>query len=256
MINKSIWKSPPAEWEPLSPASAHVWIADVSEARARDLWGEVLSADERERAARFRFAKDRVQYSASRGVLRVVLGRHLKLAPKELRFRYNNQGKPSLIEEQNPTKVQFNVAHSHGLALIAVTINRQMGVDIEQIRPEVATQEIAERFFAAEEVQTLLNLPADQRTAAFFQCWTRKEAFIKARGLGLSLPLNQFVVAFGPGAALALLSAKDDPQASNRWTLRDLPTPSGYAGALAVESREVELRLWNADGLLEWSSET
>lgn len=247
MIDEAIWKSPLAGWELLTASSVHVWVADVSETAANERWREVLSPDEQERAARFRFAKDRVQYSASRGILRLLLSRCLKTKPTDIRFSYNDHGKPFLPDEQNPAKLQFNIAHSHGLALCAFTLDRPIGVDIEQIRPEVATQEIAERFFAPEEVHTLLQLQPSEQAATFFECWTRKEAFIKARGLGLSLPLNQFVVAFGPGAKPALVSAKDDPQASSRWSIADLQPASGYKGAVAVESRDLDLRLWNAN---------
>src|SRR5438045_1350192 len=248
MIDEAIWKTPPAHWE-LSPSAVHVWIADVSESAASDRWREILSPEEQERAGRFRFAKDRVQYSACRGILRLMLAGYLNIKPTEVRFGYNGHGKPGLADELNPAKLRFNVAHSHGLGLFAVTFDREIGIDIEQIRPEVATQEIAERFFAPEEVQTLFDLQPAERTAAFFHCWTRKEAFIKARGLGLSLPLNQFVVAFGPGTMPAVLSAKDDPQASGRWSVIDLNPAKGYAGAVVVETGGTELRLWNAAAL-------
>jgi len=248
MIDEAIWKTPPTRWE-LSRSAVHVWIADVSESAASERWREILSAEEQERAGRFRFAKDRVQYSSCRGILRLILGGYLNIKPTEVRFGYNGHGKPGLVDEINPTKIRFNVAHSHGLALFAMTMDREIGIDVEQIRPEVATQEIAERFFAPEEVQRLFDLQPAERTAAFFDCWTRKEAFIKARGVGLWLPLNQFVVAFGPGATPALLSAKDDPHASARWTVIDLNPAKGYAGAVVVETGGTELRQWNAAAL-------
>jgi 4'-phosphopantetheinyl transferase len=246
-IDQSIWLRPPSRLE-LIPPLVDVWIAhlNVSETLIQTL-GTSLSADEHERAARFHFAKDRNHYIAGRGMLRSILGGYLNVGASELRFRYNGYGKPYLADDLKFEKLQFNVAHSHGLALYAVTIGREIGIDIERVREDFVTEELAERFFAPEEVKALTSLPPAEQRAAFFECWTRKEAFIKARAMGLSLPLDQFVVAFGPGIRPALVSAKDDSLAGANWLMRELRPANGYVGALVIESGESQLRFWKFD---------
>jgi len=204
----------------------------------------ILCPDERERAARFRFQKDREHYITGRGILRSILARYLQTSPNKLQFRYNAYGKPSLADENASHKVQFNVAHSHGLALFAFTNGPELGVDIELVRPEVATDEIAQRFFSPEEVEVLRSIEPAARTTAFFHCWTRKEAFIKARGMGLSLPLNRFVVTFGPDVPCGISSVQDEPEGSRHWSIYDLQAADGYAAALAAQTPTMQVRLW------------
>jgi 4'-phosphopantetheinyl transferase len=243
----SEWRPPPPERE-LGCLEVHVWIADLN-IGSEHTWGlhSTLAIEERERAARFRFEKDRNHYIAGRGFLRHILSSYLKVIPSEVRFAYNDYGKPFLASGFAENKLRFNVGHSSGLALFGISSGREIGVDIERIRPDFATNDIADRFFAPEEVKELSLCDPAERPEAFFDCWTRKEAFVKARGMGLSLPLDQFVVAFGRKAPAALLTAKADPEASSRWLIRELPTPEGYAGAVALEASEVDLRLWRFD---------
>lgn len=176
----------------------------------------VLSADERERAARFHFLKDREHFIAARGLLRLLLSRYLDLPPQQLSFSYSPYGKPALAGERDCTSLRFNVSHSHGVALYAFTLEREVGVDVEYIRQDVVGESIAEHFFSAQEVTSLRALPAGVQPQAFFNCWTRKEAFIKARGEGLSFPLDQFDVSLVPGEATALISTRNDPQEAAR----------------------------------------
>jgi len=247
VVINSDWVLPRTTPE-LGRSEVHAWIADLNIGSAEiSRVQELLSAEERERAARFRIEKPRIEYAAARGFLRTILGGYLKRHPSELKFRYNNFGKPFLADEFAASKLQFNLAHSHGLALYSVTLDSEIGVDIERVRPEVATTELAQRFFAPEEVKVLMDLPPADRTRGFFECWTCKEAVLKARGSGLALPLDDFVVAFGPNATPGLLSAKDDPQAAGRWIIRRLFPADGYAGSLAMQAREIELRLWRFD---------
>ena len=164
---------------------------------------QVLSADEHARAERFYFQKDRERFMVARGLLRTVLGRYLNQEPSQLRFCYSPYGKPALATGSGRNTLRFNVSHSHGLALYAITCGRELGVDVELIRPELPDEEIAERFFSFQEVSGLRALPPNMRLEAFFNCWTLKEAYIKARGEGLSLPLDQFDVALVPGEAAA-----------------------------------------------------
>ena len=227
----------------------NVWLGDLNiAAQSVAELESVLSLDERERAGRFRFEKDRAHYIAGRGILRSILGRYLQTPPGELRFRYNSHGKPYLAEETSAQKVQFNVAHSHGLALFAFSNGPELGVDIEFIRPDFATEEIAQRFFAPEEVKMLVSIEPAERTMAFFHCWTRKEAFIKARGMGLSLPLNRFVVNFGPDVPCGVLSAQEEPEASKHWNIYDLQPAEGYAAAFAAQAPTMQVRLWRFQG--------
>ena len=229
----------------LGPDEVHVWRADLNVPAERlEPLHALLSSEERERAARFHFEKDRRHYTAARGILRSLLSDYLSVQAGQIVFTYNKYGKPELDLGATGGSLRFNLSHSHGLALFGFTRDRDLGIDLELIRPERATDEIAERFFAAAETAVLRSLPKEIRSRAFFDCWTRKEAFIKARGLGLSLPLHSFVVSLAPGERPALLSLQSDPQAPARWSLRDLDVAENYAAALAVEGAAWRLRCW------------
>jgi 4'-phosphopantetheinyl transferase len=239
-----VWLSPP---HPLTllPDEVHVWRAhlDRPEAAIQKL-RDLLTEDECRRADRFVFAKDRQHFTAGRGILRSLLAGYLGRDPKDLRFTYNLQGKPALSEEAGENALSFNLSHSHGLALYAVSRNRALGVDLEQIRPDFATEAIAERFFSPHETVALRTIAPPQKADAFFACWTRKEAYIKARGKGLSIPLDQFDVTLAPGEPAQLLATREDPAQASRWSLRHLPPAPGFQGALAVEGHAWQLRCW------------
>ena len=164
------------------------------------------------------------------------------MRPEQLRFNYNSWGKPSLSEQQGGLGPRFNVSHSHELALYGFTRNREIGLDIEYMREDMAGEQIAERFFSRAEVETLRTLPASQQTVAFFNCWTRKEAYLKARGQGLTLPLDDFDVSLSPGQPAQLLSVKSGPQELSRWSLKELQPGQGYVAAVAVEGSDYQLR--------------
>jgi 4'-phosphopantetheinyl transferase len=220
----------------LNRATVHVWQARLDQFAVRQgRMLELLSADERERAARFHFAKDRSHFIAARALLRTLLGRYLNFPPHQLSFIYGPYGKPALAGERESRALRFNVSHSHGVALYAVARERDVGVDVEYVRRDMVSESIAERFFSAREVATLRALPAEIQPQAFFNCWTRKEAFIKARGEGLSFPLDRFEVSLDPKEPAALVSVRDDPREASRWSLQALPVEEGYAAALAVE---------------------
>lgn len=193
-----------------------------------DRLNATLSPEERERAARFHFPLHRQHFIACRGMLREILSGYLEMAPAEVRFSYNSYGKPAT----EGSTVRFNVSHSGGWALFAVTEAREVGIDIERIDPRAAQDQIPERFFSPWEVAQLRSLPATQQTDAFFRCWTRKEAYIKARGLGLSLPLNSFDVTLAPGEPAALL------RGGGNYALEELPAPPGFAAAVAAEGSD------------------
>ncbi|HEY7308591.1 MAG TPA: 4'-phosphopantetheinyl transferase superfamily protein [Gemmataceae bacterium] len=242
---------PHPEWQaaaappPLTVDDIHVWrialeLRDATLAQMR----ETLAEDERQRADRFHFEKDRRHFIAGRGALRAILSRYLGRHAQDVRFAYTNYGKPYLAEE---TVLRFNLAHSHGLALLAVTHGREIGVDLELIRDNLEGEQLAERFFSPREVDALRTLAPELRREAFFHCWTRKEAYIKAIGKGLSMALDQFDVSLRPGEPAALLATHHDPKEAWRWSMRSLVPNEGYVGALAVEGDS--WRLWCGDWL-------
>lgn len=223
-----------------STAGVGVWSVRASQATSLRV---MLSAEERERAARFRFEADADRFAAGRGALRVVLGRWLGLAPQAVRFASLSNGKPVLAGHAEP---QFNVSHSGEWALIAVARGRRVGVDVERVRDDADSGQIARRYFSANEADTFDRLPPEAQPEAFFRCWTRKEAYIKARGDGLSFPLDRFDVAFAPGEPPALLANRVEPAEVGRWSLFDLSAATpGYTAALAAEGAEAAWR-WEA----------
>jgi 4'-phosphopantetheinyl transferase len=231
--------SAPKNVNSLGSHDVHVWRAWLDQPkRYLDRLRQTLSADERARAARFYFQRDRDRFCAARGLLRTILGQYLDVQPDQLRFHYSSAGKPALAIRSDERELSFNLSHSHSIALYAVTYGRAVGVDIERIRPDLRAEQIARNFFAPSEVAELFAIPAALRPQAFFSCWTRKEAYAKARGDGLSLPWHQFQVSTRPGAPAALLSTHWDPQEAFRWSLYDLALGEGYVAALAIEGHD------------------
>ena len=182
---------------------------------------------------------------AARGLLRTLLGRYLDMQPAQLQFAYNENGKPSLSTSLQGKFLNFNLSHSHNLALFAFSYVGSVGVDIEYMRADVAVEQVARVSFSPREQALLLALPFEERRHAFYSCWTRKEAYIKGRGTGLSLEPNLFDVAFLPGEPAALLASREDPREPARWTLQALEPGAGYAGALAVEGHGWSLCCYN-----------
>jgi 4'-phosphopantetheinyl transferase len=222
----------------------HVWCASLDEAAPHNNnFIQTLAADERARADRFYFEIDRARFIAAHGILRAILSLYLDRAPDRLQFSYGAYGKPALANHARDS-IDFNLSHSRGVALYAIARGREVGVDLELIRPELETEQIARQFFSPREIATLLALPVDVRREAFFLCWTRKEAYLKARGAGLSLPLDQFDVSLTPGEPAALTGTRPDAADALRWSLVNLSPPCGYAGAIAVEGRGWTLSNW------------
>jgi 4'-phosphopantetheinyl transferase len=195
----------------------------------------LLSDDERERAARFRFERDRSRYVVGRGLLRVLLAGYAGLDAAHLCFRYGRHQKPSLVGS-GPF---FNVAHSGAVVLYAFSASREVGVDVELLQLELPGDGIAERFFSPVEVAALQALPEEERPRAFLACWTRKEAFLKARGDGLTLALDSFDVSLASGEPAAVLGTRWSPDEHSRWTLVDLSDPErGQVAALAARGTD------------------
>ena len=201
----------------------------------------LLSPDEVERANRFYFERDRRRFTVARAAMREILSRYTGVVAKDLCFSYGRRGKPEVAADLD-SRIKFNLSHSSEFALLAVTQGLTVGVDLEWIKPDFATDSIAEQFFSAAEVQTLQSLPAAQRAEAFFSCWTRKEAYIKALGEGLSVPLESFAVAFAPGVPAALLHVRVDPTEVGRWSMYNIEVGEGYKAALVVEGKNHRLK--------------
>ena len=243
------WAHPP-ESLMLTNADVHVWVTSLDRSPPEiNSLQQTLTPDEQARAKRFRFEKHRDNFIVGRGVLRAILSRYLAVCPSQLHFEYTSYGKPMLAEagRQNAPAseaLNFNLSHSHELALYAVTQEQEIGVDVEYIRTNVDVLGIAKRFFSAQEFSELQALPQAHQTETFFDCWTRKEAFIKAKGEGLSLPLDQFDVSITPGNPAALLSTQWNPDEATNWSLQALTPAPGYAAALAVEGKGWHLQTW------------
>jgi 4'-phosphopantetheinyl transferase len=205
----------------------------------------MLSADEQTRAERFYFPRDQQRFIIARGLLRVILSRYLGMEPGDLRFCYNPHGKPALAPECGRERLRFNLSHSHEHVVYAVTREREIGIDLEHVRVDLADRDIAARYFSPREAAALAALPPELQRLAFFNCWTRKEAYIKASGQGLLIPLHQFDVSLAPGEPAALLSTQWNPQEAGRWSLRALTPGPDYVAALAVEGHHWQLRCWH-----------
>lgn len=238
------WLNPSRRAE-LSYGMVDVWrtATDQPAARVESLYG-ILEPDERRRADRFYFDKDRRRFTVARGVLRQILGSYLHVSPGSVAFEYSEYGKPSLAKSINPQDIRLNVSHSNECALFAFTLRREVGVDVEYVRANLDVEALARHSFSPGEVEVLLGLPAGQRREAFFNCWTRKEAFIKAHGEGLSLGLNRFDVTLAPGEAVALRRFEGHPAELSLWEMCALEAQVGYKAALAVEGHNWELRCW------------
>ncbi len=193
-----------------------------------------LSNPEKERAARFVLERDRCRFIVCRGLLRAVLATRLRVTPTEVVFHYGEKGKPDL--EGSP--LFFNLSHSRDRACIAVCHEAALGVDVEYVRAPTRHSwiDLAQRFFSTIEIAQLAALPTSRQLEGFFACWTRKEAYLKLHGLGLSLPLNQFSVTVDPDTPAILCSAEWRPEDVNRISLHDLPAPRQYRSSLAIAS--------------------
>lgn len=237
------WRAAPADLS-LQEGEVHVWRAPLDRQPER-LLAQTLSADEQEKAARFHFEADRRRFVAGRGFLRAVLARYLRIAPGEVRFTYGQYGKPVLPGDMGQGAIRFNLAHSGELALFAVA-RREVGIDLELIRPIPESAQIAERYFSMRERAAFRSHPREEADEDFLRQWTRKEAYLKARGCGLSLELDQIEV-WGNQDGSLKLEVAGDPNEAARWSLADLTPAGGYVAALAVEGRDWSL------SCLQWS---
>lgn len=240
---------PAAQSLKLPADEVHVWLANLDSYPASDL-KSFISSDEVKRAERFHFAKDRNHFIVARGLLRQLLAAYLKTAAVDLAFSYGAKQKPSLAGIEKGV-LNFNLAHSHGRAAYAFSRNRELGIDLELIRENFGGAEIAQRFFSRSEIETLDTVPPELAAHAFFNCWTRKEAYIKAIGEGLSLPLDTFDVSLAPGEPAALLRNHKEPREVERWSMISIAAPEKFVAALVVEGKDWKLKTFALDEVVQ-----
>jgi 4'-phosphopantetheinyl transferase len=239
-----LWEIPQSKLT-LGEKDIHVWRADhdLPMIVFQNLY-ETLSIDEKMRAERFHFEKDRKRFIARRGILRTILGCYLGVEPSQLQFCYVKNGKPALADSFGKEPILFNMSNSEDLAIYGFTRDQEIGVDVEHIRDIPEMDQIAERFFSVGENAVFRSLPRSKKRQAFFSFWTHKEAFIKAIGEGLFYPLNRFEVSFSPDEPIRLLSIDGDSAKASQWFMLSLKPAAGFTAALAIKGHSWRLQLW------------
>jgi 4'-phosphopantetheinyl transferase len=236
-----VWPLPPHNLS-LGAVDVHVWAACLdAPVGIISRCASLLPPDEKERAARFRFDKHRNRFIVGRAILRSVLGQHLNCPPEQLRFVHGSHGKPALASELGSGGLHFNLAHSEDIALLAVSRVGPIGVDVEQVRPMTDADELVERFFSARENALFQELAENQKSTAFFNLWTRKEAWLKAIGEGIAHSLNRVEVTFLPDEPARLLALPNESGSNSDWALRELAPARGVVGAIAVPNLQFSL---------------
>ena len=239
------WCSPPDKLV-ISKYDVHVWKADIEKlAASLHTFAAILSYEERRRAERYRFERDRVRYIIAKGVLRIIIGNYyLTIDPTQIEFCYGTHGKPFLEKRFGDGKFHFNQSDSNGIVLYAFAIDRQIGIDLEYIRDIVDAQSIVANNFSEYEKKSFNALPTKDKKEAFFKCWTRKEAYIKAIGKGLYYPLDQFDVSVSPNEPPKIIRIDGSSAEASKWTLADVTTHSDYSAALAFEGVGAAMQLY------------
>lgn len=233
------WSYPKGELR-LSDNELHVWLARLDlDSTPPDGLAVCLSSEEKARAARFALARDRGRFIVSRRILRQLLGAYLCQSPASVAIEVGRYGKPALDPRTNTNRLCFNLSHSHGLVLFAFALGREVGIDLERMRPEIANEGIERNYFSKQELSELDALPAELRPEGFFLCWTRKEAYVKGRGEGLQVSLRSFDVSLTPGLPAAL-RAVDGP----RWSLHSFCPEPEFVAACVVEGQGVHPQFW------------
>lgn len=227
----------------LAASSIHVWQLPLTISNIPlTEYASLLSEDEKSRAARFHFEKDARRFTVTRAAVRSILGGYTGSRGHELGFDYSHYGKPRLLNA--PTDIRFSISHSGDLAMLAVALAQDVGVDLEVIRANVEIDTLAERYFSERERATLRQLSNAQRVQAFFRCWTCKEAFLKGQGFGLSRSLESFDVEVNPVCPARLLATRPDAEEATRWSLHDLPVQKDYAAAVAREGLITQIEIF------------
>lgn len=245
-MNENIlsWQAAPSH-PVLQNNEVHLWCADLNVSEnTHKMLVKYLNNDELNRAARFVREQDRSHFIAARGILRDILNRYINLAPENIEFNYGEHGKPSLNPRQNQCNINFNLAHSQDLAIYAITRLNNLGVDIEYTKRNIEALDIAERFFSKNEIASMHVLSASEQVAAFYRIWTRKEAFVKAIGVGLSHPLDQFSVD-GSLEKSAINFHTENPSIKNDWYVYSITITNEYVAALSLEERNISMLKWH-----------
>lgn len=230
----------------LNRSEIQLWRIELdSVADNEQRWRGLLSGDEMERAKRFRFVRDRMRFTATRAILRSILAEHLRCRPEEVMFQYRAQGKPALADRHTESDIEFNVSHSGGAALVALSRGIALGVDIEEIRPNIEIEKLAARFFSVAEWENLTRYGSSERNEAFFRCWTRKEAYLKAKGAGLSLSLKEFDVSLASNCDDCLLATRPDAAECSAWRLCNVSVGHGFVAAVCGQGRSWNLKAWD-----------
>jgi 4'-phosphopantetheinyl transferase len=241
------WLSPQTNPN-LDRGQIHVWRTTLDQPPSRlPHYLACLSEDERARAMRFHFEEHRRDFIVARAFLRTILALYLGIDRSQVKLEYSSYGKPSIAATGASPPLFFNLTHSHRLALLAITREAEIGIDVEYVRS--VDDGIPERYFSPSEVAALRALPEHLQQEAFFNCWTRKEAYIKARGSGLSLALDKFDVSLAPGAPAAILDIRDEAEEPSAWKIEHLAPADGYIGAVAIRAQNCNLSLWALDHL-------
>lgn len=238
------WLTPP---EPLclEEGAIHVWrgIVDIPSSRLQVFW-DTLSKDEQQRAQRLRLPQHQTRFVAARGMLRSLLGRYLDLSPLEIEFDTGPHGKPFVRNAVTP-KLHFNISHSQKIALLAFSQESEIGIDVEGPRTHLDHEAIAKRILNDQEQEWFQSLPSSKRPSAFLSCWTRKEAFIKAHGAGLTFPLKDVTVTFLPHQTPRLVKIKDPYFHDHTWSMYPIHSRPRYAGALVVAGQPDSIHYWD-----------
>ena len=240
------WQTEPSDLG-ISPQHVDIWLTstELGEEQAR-AYRESLSQGELARAQKFESDAKYREYIVTRGLLRQVLTSMAGLDIAGVDFLDGEHGKPCLDSRVAGETIAFNVSHSHGLALVALTPEGRLGVDLEKIRPEVDWLPLARRYFSGTEFRALDEFPEDLRLKAFFTCWTRKEAFVKALGAGVAYGLKEFDVSIDPDEAYAALTLRRPDEDAARWLIKNIPVPGNHVAALALDRPACHFRLWRA----------
>jgi 4'-phosphopantetheinyl transferase len=217
----------------IPPDEIHIYQTNLDKSPAEiNNFKKLMSVDELQKAARFKFDIDRNNYITGRGFLRTILSQYLNTSPEDIMFSYAEKGKPYVKD----IEIKFNLSHSKNYAVYAIALNTEVGIDIEYLKNIPDAYDISERFFSEEEREELKKMNEDRISLAFLNCWTRKEAFIKAVGEGLSYPLADFSVSISPGSEPGILWIKKNINEVKEWTLYNIKTDQSYISSVAVKS--------------------
>jgi 4'-phosphopantetheinyl transferase len=245
MIVNREWRLPPT-YPTLSGNEVHIWYVCLNQFdNYVDQMAQILSDIELKRAERFHFLQHRNQFITAHGLLRKLLADYMNIESDRITFEYSRNGKPYLSEKFSKEKIRFNLSHSNNYALFAISVEREIGVDIEQICEFADMDKIAEQVFSTKEIAILRSLPDSEKKRVFFIFWTRKEAYIKAIGKGISSALDTIDISSYPFNAAVSIDAGENSEDKNHWTIQDLLPLPGFAAAFAVEGDEVVHHCWH-----------